>query len=69
LSSNSVNTQNALPSKSYHQEADIQNTQVSYLTNDATNTPSVSPLVNSNEQHLSKKNIFYAFFIYIIYYI
>lgn len=57
-SSNSVtDTQNVLPSTSNHQ--DIQNIQVSYLTGDATNTPaSVSPLVNGNEQHLSKQNIF-----------
>uniref|UniRef100_A0A2S2P374 DUF4806 domain-containing protein n=1 Tax=Schizaphis graminum TaxID=13262 RepID=A0A2S2P374_SCHGA len=46
--------QNVTPSTSNHQyEADIQNVQVAFLTNDATNTPSVSPLVNSNEQNLN----------------
>lgn len=62
LSSNAVtDTQNVTPSTSNHQnEAGIQNVQVAYLTNDAINTPSVSPLVNSNEQHLSKQNIFYT---------
>lgn len=62
LSSNAVtDAQNvALASTSNHQEANIQNTQVSNITNDATNTPSVSPLVNGNEQHLSKQTILYT---------
>lgn len=58
MSSNALtDTENdGASSTSYH--TNIQNTQVSYLTNDATNTPSISPLVNDNEQHLSKQNIF-----------